>query len=189
MIRIAVIGDIGSGKSYVAKQFSYPVFNADNEVAKLYKKSRKCYNKLKKILPNYITSFPVKKIELSKAITADRQNLKKIVKIVHPEVHNRLNNFIKKNRNKKFVVLDIPLVMENKINKKNDILIFVDAKKKEINKRLKKRHSINIKILKKFQLPVELKKKKANFVIKNNFNNNSVKKDAKMIINKILLNA
>ena len=41
MIRLAVIGDIGSGKSYVAKQFGYPVFNADDEVVKLYKKSRK----------------------------------------------------------------------------------------------------------------------------------------------------
>jgi len=49
MIRIAVVGDIGSGKSHVAKQFGYPVFNADTEVAKLYKKSRKCYRKLKKL--------------------------------------------------------------------------------------------------------------------------------------------
>ena len=57
MIRIAVLGDIGSGKSYVAKQFGYPVFNADAEVAKLYRKSRKCYYKLKKILPNYIPLF------------------------------------------------------------------------------------------------------------------------------------
>jgi len=57
MIRIAVLGDIGSGKSYVAKQFGYPVFNADSEVAKLYRKSRKCHKKLKKALPKYITSF------------------------------------------------------------------------------------------------------------------------------------
>ena len=42
MIRIAVLGDIGSGKSYVAKQFGYPVFNADVEVDKLYRKIRKC---------------------------------------------------------------------------------------------------------------------------------------------------
>ena len=141
MIRIAVLGDIGSGKSYAAKQFGYPVFNADAEVVKLYRKSRKCYSKLKKIIPNYITSFPIKKIELSKAIMANRQNLKKIVKIVHPEVRNRMNDFIKKNRNKKFVILDIPLLIENKLNRKSDILIFVDAKKKEINKRLKKRHN------------------------------------------------
>ena len=48
MIKIAVVGDIGSGKSYVAKQFGYPVFNADKEVAKLYRKSKKCYKNLKR---------------------------------------------------------------------------------------------------------------------------------------------
>ena len=189
MIRIAVLGDIGSGKSHVAKQFGYPVFNADAEVSKLYRKSRKCYNKLKKALPNYITSFPVQKIELSKAIMANRQNLKKIVTIIHPEVRNRMNNFVKKNRNKKFVILDIPLLIENKLNKKNDILIFVDAKKQEINKRLKKRYSKSAQILKKFQLPVEFKKGEADFIIKNNFRNNSIKKNVKKVKEKILLNA
>ena len=39
MIRLAVVGDIGSGKSYIAKKFGYPVFNADVEVTKLYKTS------------------------------------------------------------------------------------------------------------------------------------------------------
>ena len=134
MIKIAVVGDIGSGKSYVAKQFGYPVFNADAEVSKLYRKNRKCYNKLKKIFPNYITSFPVKKIELSKAIIDNRKNLKKIVEIVHPEVRNSMNKFIKKNRKKNFVILDIPLLIENKLNKKKDILIFIDAKKKKLIK-------------------------------------------------------
>ncbi len=94
MIRLAIVGDIGSGKSYVAKQFGYPVFNADAEVAKLYKKSRKCYNKLKKVLPAYIVSFPIKKNEISKAIIASRHNLKKIVKIIHPEVRSNMNIFI-----------------------------------------------------------------------------------------------
>ena len=46
--------------------------------------------------------------------------------------------FLKKNKNKKIVILDIPLLLENKINKKNDILIFVDANKINIMKRLKK---------------------------------------------------
>ena len=189
MIRIAVLGDIGSGKSYVAKQFGYPVFNADTEVAKLYRKSRKCYNKLKKALPEYIVSFPIKKIEVSKAIIADQHNLKKIIKIVHPEVRSSMNNFLKKNKNKKFVILDIPLLIENKINKKDDILIFVDAKKKEINKRLKKKINFNPKIIKKFkrlQLPIEFKRKQSDFIIKNNFKNNSIKKNVKKVLNKIL---
>jgi len=89
---------------------------------------------------------------------ANQQNLKKIIKVVHPEVRNRMNNFIKKNRNKKFIVLDIPLLIENKINKKNDILIFVDAKKKEINKRLKKKLNFNSKILKKFKKHLKIKR-------------------------------
>lgn len=192
MIRIAILGDIGSGKSYVAKQFGYPVFSADVEVAKLYRKSRRCYSKLKKTLPNYITSFPVKKSELAKAIMANGNNLKKIVRIVHPKVRVSMNRFIKKNKNKKFIILDIPLLMENKINKKNDILVFIDAKKNEINKRLKKRSNFNLKVakkLKKLQLSVEVKKKQSNFIIKNNFKNHSVKKNVRKVIEKILLNA
>ena len=192
MIRLAVVGDIGSGKSYVAKLFGYPVFNADAEVAKLYKKSRKCYNNLKKALPSYIRSFPIKKNKLSEAIIDDHNNLKKIIKIIHPEVQLHMNNFIKRNKRKKFVVLDIPLLMENKINRKNDVLIFVDARKKEITKRLQKRPNTNLKIIKrikKFQLPVELKKKRSDFIIKNNFRNNYIKKNVKKVMEKILLNA
>jgi len=192
MIRIGIIGDISSGKSYVAKQFGYPVFNADIEVAKLYKSSKKCYLKLNKILPNHINSFPVKKKNLLKAIIENKKNLNKIVKVVHPEIRFKMNNFIKKNKSKKIVILDIPLLLENKINKKNDILIFVDTKKKEINKRFKKKHKTNIKImrrLRKLQLPVEHKKKKSNFIIKNNFSKNFTKKSVKKILKEILKNA
>ena len=192
MIRIAILGNIGSGKSYVAKQFGYPVFNADVEIAELYKKNRKCYNKLKKIFPEYIVSFPIKKTELIRAIIAGQYNLRKIIKIVHPEIRFNMNNFVKKNKHKKFVILDIPLLMENKINKKNDILVFVDAKKNEINKRLKKRPNVNLKIVEKFkklQLPVEFKKKQSDFIIKNNFRNNSIKKNVKIVLEKILSNA
>ena len=192
MIRIAIVGDIGSGKSYAAKQFGYPVFNADAEVSKIYKKSRKCYNKLRRALPKYIKSFPVKKNELSEAVITNDNNIKKIIKIIHPEVRMRMNNFIKKNKNKKFVVLDIPLFMEKKINKKNDILIFIDSKKKEINKRLKEKYKDKLEIvkrLKKFQLPVEVKRKKSDFMIKNNFRNNYLKKNVKNVMKKIILNA
>ena len=192
MIRLAVVGEIGSGKSYVAKQFGYPVFDADSEVNKLYKKSRKCYKKLKKVLPNHITSYPIKKNKLADAVMFNKNNLKKIIKIVHPEIRKKMKNFIKKNKNKKIVILDIPLLIENKINKKSDVVVFVDAKKKDINKRLKKRANFNpeiVKKLKKFQLPIELKKKKSDYIIKNNFKIKSVKKNAKSLVKKILLNA
>jgi len=191
MIRIGIIGDIGSGKSYVAKQFGFPVFNADIEVNKIYKKNRKSFKKLKKTFPNHTFSFPIKKKELSRAISENKNNVKKINKIVHPEVRLRIKKFIKKHKKKKAVVFDIPLLLEGKINNKRDIIVFVESKKKEINKRLRKRYNFNLKVfkkLKKLQLPLETKKKKSNFIIKNNFKNNKIKKNVKKVLEKILLN-
>ena len=96
MIRIGILGDIGSGKSFVASNFGYPVFNADKEVIKLYKLDKKLYFNLKKKLPEYIFSFPINKSEISKAIISRPENLKKIVKIVHKEVRKKMNFFIVK---------------------------------------------------------------------------------------------
>ena len=132
MIRIGIIGDIGSGKSYVAKQFGFPVFNADIEVNKIYKKNRKCFKKLKKAFPNHIFSFPIKKKELSRAVAENKNNIKKINKIVHPEVRLSIKKFIKKYKKKKAVVLDVQLLLEGEINNKREILVFVEKKKKEL---------------------------------------------------------
>ena len=188
MKRIGILGDIGSGKTYVAKCFGYPVFNADLEVAKIYKNNRKVFQKLKKELPNYFDSFPVKKKEIIDAILSNKKNLKKIIRIVHYEVRKKMNNFLKKNKHKKFVVLDVPLLLENKINKKKDILIFVQSRKSEVLKRLKKRKNFNNKILnnfKRIQLSLVLKKKKSQFIIKNNFKN-SVKVRVREIIKNLV---
>ena len=178
MIKIGILGEIGSGKSYVAKNFGYPVFNADNQVTELYKKDKKIFYKLKKILPKHISKFPIDKKEISSAILAHKNNLKKIVKIVHSEVRKKMLLFLKKNNKAKIVILDIPLLLENKINDKNDILVFVDSKKSEILKRLKKRKNFNFKIFQKFkdiQLSSNYKKKKSHFIIKNDFKKKSVK--------------
>ena len=188
MIRIGILGDIGSGKSYVAKSFGYPVFNADNEVSKLYQKNRTIYKKFKKILPDYVYDFPIDKMQLSKAILANNSNLKKIIKIVHKEIRNKLRTFISKNRNKKFIILDIPLLLENKINKKKDILIYVDSRKNDILRNLKKRKNFNFKILNKFkkiQLSLVYKKKNSRFIIKNKFTKKSVNNEVKKILKTI----
>ena len=189
MIRIGILGSVGSGKSHVAKKFGYPVFNADLEVGKLYKKNKKIFKKLNKVLPKYIYSFPINKNEISKAILANKSNLKKIVKIVHLEVRKKMNIFLKKNRKKKIIILDIPLLLENKINKRNDILVFVQSKKKDILKKLKKRKNFNPKLLKKFrniQISDKHKKKKSQFIIKNDFNKKSVNNGVRKIIKEIL---
>ena len=93
MIRIGILGDIGSGKSYVARNFGYPVFNEDIQDGRLYKKNKKIYNKLKKTLPTYFNSFPIKKDNVSEAILANKNNLKKITKIIHSEIRKEMNFF------------------------------------------------------------------------------------------------
>ena len=189
MIRIAILGDIGAGKSFVSKQFNCPLFNADKEVAEIYKNDRSCYQKIKKALPKYIISDHLDKKFLLKAVLDSKNNLKKISKIVHPIVRNRMNKFLIKNKTKKLVVLDIPLYLENKLNKRGDVLIFVEAKRKDIQKRLEKRKYFNRKLnrnLKSLQLPLTKKKKLSNFVIKNTFNTTKIKNDVKHIKTEIL---
>ena len=189
MIKIGILGDIGSGKSFVAKQFSYPIFNADREVAKIYKTEKSCYVKLKKKLPKYINSYPIKKNELGRAILKNKNNLKKIVNIVHPLVRKRMNNFLKKNYKSKMVVLDIPLLIENKMYDKNFVLIFIKAKKSHINKKLKERSNYNkvlINNFRKLQTSIKIKKKLSHYVIKNNFKLSNIKKNVTFVKKQIL---
>ena len=189
MIKVGILGDIGSGKSFIAKQFGYPVFNADEEVSKIYKNNKSCFIKLRNKLPKYLKSYPIKKEELIKAIIKNKKNLEKIIKIVHPLIRKKIQIFIKKNKKHKLVILDIPLLIENRINNKNFILIFVDVKKNELNKRLKKRPNYNKKLIynfRKIQKPLKEKKKLSNYIIKNNFKLSSIKKNVKLIKNQIL---
>ena len=189
MIRIGIVGGIGSGKSYVSKSFGFPLFNADLEVAKLYRQDKTIFIKLKKVLPEYFNSFPVKKKEVADAILDNNSNLGKIIKIIHLSIKKKLHHFLKVNKTKKAVILDIPLLLENKINKQKDILIFVQSKKSIVNKKLQKRKGYNKKLLKKFkniQLSLDYKKKKSQFIIKNDFTKKTVKKYVKDILGEIL---
>ena len=189
MIKIGILGDIGSGKSFVSKQFGLPIFNADKEVKNIYNNDRSCFIKLRKKLPKFINSFPIKKKNLIKAILSNIKNLKEINKIIHPIVRKKMNKFFLKNFNQKAVILDIPLLLENKINTKSYILIFVDAKKKNIEKNLKKRKYYNRNLLnklRKIQISLNSKKKLSNFIIENNFKSKPVKNRVKIIKKKIL---
>ena len=189
MIKISLVGDIGSGKTFVSKLFKAPCFFADVEVKKLYRSNRQCFIKLKKKFPQFIKTFPIKKNELSNTIKNKSSNLKSIGFIVHPFIRKKLNIFLKKNRGKKIVVLDIPLYLENKMYKRDDIIIFLKTKKKDVNLRLKKRKNFNQKllnILRKSQLTLKQKKNKSNYVLVNNYNSAIMQRKVKILKTKIL---
>ena len=189
MIRVGIIGGIGSGKSFISKLFGYPVFNADDEVKYIYKKNKGCFNKLKKKLPKFIKTFPIRKKELISAISLNKKNLKIISSIVHPLVRKRMKKFIIKNKKSEMIIFDIPLLIENNLNKKKDIIIFIKSKKTNVLNRLKKRPNFNeklIKNLKENQVILSKKEKLADYVINNNFSANVMKKKVKLIKKEIL---
>ena len=172
-----------------SKLFKSPVFNADREVDILYKNSLECYAKLSKKLPKFVKSFPISKIQLIKAINSDKKNLIKISSVVHPLIRKKMKLFLNKNKKSKMVILDIPLLIENKLYNKKDIIIFVKSNQNKVINRLKKRKNYNKKIisnLKKNQANLLRKRKLANYVVDNNFSPNIMRKKINLIKNKIL---
>jgi dephospho-CoA kinase len=193
MIKICVVGSIGSGKTYISKLLAgkkFPIFNADEEVSNVYKQ-KSIFVKLKKTLSKYIASYPIDKQELIQAISSNQNNLKKIIKIVHPEVRKKMKLFLQKNKNKKVVIMDIPLLLENKLHEPEDVIICIDANQKLLDAKLKQRPSYNkkmISILRKIQLPIEEKKLLADFVLVNNYNKKTMQLRVKELLGRIVIN-
>jgi dephospho-CoA kinase len=101
-----------------------------------------------------------------------------------------MNLFLKKNKSTKVVILDIPLLLENKLNQETDVIIFVEANKKLLQKNLEKRTGYNKKIiemLKKIQLTKEEKKLAADIVVENNFNPQNTRLRVKQVLDRILI--
>ena len=104
-------------------------------------------------------------------------------------MRERLNLFLKKNKKEELVILDIPLLIENKLNKKGDILIFVKSEQNKILKRLKKRPNFSLKVLKKLkenQSKLSKKSKLADYTVDNNFSLSIMKKKINLLKKKII---
>ena len=173
MIKIGITGSVASGKSTVAKILSrgiYPIFSADNEVKKIYKRQN-VKKKIKKLLN--IKENKNFKNKIKDKIKLKKTNLNKLEKIIHPLVRKEMKKFLK-SKKKKISILEIPLLFENKLQNYFDIIIFVDTAKNRRIKRFKKKGgSVEIfKILDKKQLSPKIKIKKSNYIF---FNNKSVK--------------
>ena len=129
MIKIGITGSLASGKTTASKILSSgrgPLFSADKTVKELYK------NKHFKFLVS--RRFKIKinnqlKKSLKMMILKNRDNLKKLEKIIHPLVRKKMKNFTLKNKNKKLLFYEIPLLIESKLMKHFNVIVFVKAKK------------------------------------------------------------
>jgi dephospho-CoA kinase len=181
---IGITGSIASGKTSVARLMAgkkYPLFSADKIVSNLYNK--------KNFIKILVKEFRLKKRnriknQIKSILKSNKKNLYKLESIIHPLVRKEMINFLKKK--KKFLFLEIPLLLEGKLNKYFDELIFVGAKKNlRLKRYLKKKGDRETFILlDKRQLSSTLKKNICDYTINNNYSLAILRKNVKNFIKK-----
>ena len=193
MVRVGILGSVGSGKTFIAnifKELSFNIFSADNEVANIYKNNKIVNRKIAKFFKLKLYKGKINKQDLRDSLKKNPKKFKFLNKIIHPIVRKRLVLFLSRFKKNKLVVLDIPLLVENKMLNFVDIFILVKTKSNSFLSRIKKRKNLDKKflnILKKQQASEKIKESYADFIIYNS-SKNKVKLQVKSILDKILLN-
>ena len=193
MVRVGIIGSVGSGKSFVAnifKELNFNIFSADNEVNNIYKKNKSVNKKISRFFKLKLYNGRIDKQELRNALKKNPKKFSFLNKIIHPIVRKKLVLFLSKFKKNRLVVLDIPLLVENKMFNFVDIFILIKTRSNSFNTRIKKRKNLDkhfLNILKKQQRSEKNKEGYADFVIYNS-SKNKVKLQVKNILDKILLN-
>jgi dephospho-CoA kinase len=193
MVRVGILGSVGSGKTFIAnifKELSFNIFSADNEVVNIYKNNKIVNKKIAKFFKLKLYKGKINKQDLRDSLKKNPKKFKFLNKTIHPIVRKRLAIFLSRFKKNKLVVLDIPLLVENKMLNFVDILVLVKTRSNSFLSRIKKRKNLDKKflnILKKQQASEKIKETYADFIIYNS-SKNKVKLQVKNIIDKILLN-
>ena len=184
MIKIGITGSVASGKTTFAKMIAkkkYPIFSADRTVVKLYKK-----NFFIKILAKKFRLNKKKNIkeQIKSLVKKNKTNFKKLEKIIHPFVRKEMKLFLKKKR--QIMVLEIPLLIESKLTKYFNVIIFVGATRKKRMQRYVSNGGDKsfFKLLDERQLKPAQKISYADHVVNNINTLNKLKECAKNIITK-----
>tara|TARA_Y100000591_G_C21712256_1_gene634174 strand:+ start:317 stop:883 length:567 start_codon:yes stop_codon:yes gene_type:complete len=186
MIKIGITGSLASGKSTASKILlsrNRALFSADTIVKKLYKNNR-FKNLISKKLR--IKKSSTIKSQIRKMILEKKINLKKLGTIIHPLVRKEMRKFVRQNKKKDVLLFEIPLLIESKLMKNFDTVIFIKSKKTTRLKRfLKKGGKKNLfNILNNKQLSDSQKIKFCEHVVVNEKNKDILKKKLLAIIRK-----
>ena len=170
MIKIGLTGSIASGKTTASKIISNrrgPLFSADKVVKKLY--SKNSFKRLVSSKLGFKLNQNIKK-EIKKKILQKKGNLKKLEKIIHPLVRKEMFVFLKKNKDKNFLFFEIPLLVESKLQKYFDVIIFIRSKNRlRLRRYLSNKGSMELfSLLNKHQMKDSKKMKFCDHIVVNN---------------------
>tara|TARA_B100001057_G_scaffold152601_1_gene152665 strand:+ start:2212 stop:2778 length:567 start_codon:yes stop_codon:yes gene_type:complete len=186
MIKIGITGSLASGKTTASRILSSkqrPLFSADLEVKKLYNdKNFKLIISKKFAIKN---NNQIKK-SLKELIFKDKLNLKKLEKIIHPLVRKKMKKFTIKNKNKKILLYEIPLLIESKLMKNFNVIIFIKSKKELRLRRFKLRRGNKslFNLLNSKQMSDKKKIRLCDYVVVNDKNLKILKKNLTSILSK-----
>ena len=186
MIKIGITGSLASGKTTASKILSSrrgPLFSADKAVKELYKNKhfKSLVSKRFKIKNN----SQLKK-SLKNLILKDKNSIKKLEKIIHPLVRKKMKNFTTQNRNKKLLFYEIPLLIESKLMKHFNVIVFIKAKRQLRLRRFQSKSGDKklFNLLNNKQVNDAKKIKFCDHVVVNEKNLNILKRNLLVIINK-----
>ena len=192
MIIIGLTGSIGMGKTETARIFSnlgIPVYDADASVHKIYESGNIGALAIKKLFPEAISADgSVDRKILSSIVVGNKTNIKKLEEIIHPLLKKDRLVFFEKNKNKKIVVLDIPLLFETKGESQVDYVVVVSTSKNIQKQRVLARSNMTEDKFEKLllsQMPNEIKCQKADFVIDTSISIDDAKKQVLNMLEKI----
>ena len=180
---IGITGGIGSGKTTLCKhleKIGYPVHDSDKYVSSIYKNPNRAFLSFlkKNISKEVVKNYKINKKKVANIIFNKDESRKKLEKYIHKEVKKSRKNFIKKNRKKNIsaIFIDIPLLLENNLEKSFDTVVCVISKKKLRTERVLKSKKFTKQILNKIiksQTSDKQRRSRSQIII----NNNKTKKD------------
>ena len=190
MIKIAITGNFGVGKSFVASLFrelGVCVYDADAIIHELYDTDENLKKEVLGLLgEGILTDGKIDRKKIARIVFNDREKLFALEKIVHRALYEYLDNLMK-DVNCDMFALEASLVIENGTYKDYDVVIVVYADKNVSKERLIKKGYTEEEIEKRLsrQMPIEEKIKYADFVIDNSGDKEYTVKQVKDIYNKI----
>ncbi len=177
MIKVALTGNIGSGKSTVAKifnAFGIPVFNADIEARMLYYEEEVKDKLISAFSNNILTpDGEVDTKKLASIIFNDKQALQTVNNIIHPLVLKKYNNWCNANKNEHYTIHETAILFENNLQKNFDVIINVSAPSEIRLKRVMERDNVSedmVKVRMANQVSDKIKCELSQFVINNDGN-------------------
>jgi dephospho-CoA kinase len=156
MKKIAITGNIGSGKTTISNillKAGYKVFQCDKEISNLYL-VKNIKNEIKNTFENKVKNLffkngRINKVALSDYVFSSSIQLRRLEKIIYYYLEITKKDFLAKNKKKKLLFFDVPLLFEKKLEDEYDFIIYLVLNKENQKKRVLKRKNMNEEKLKK----------------------------------------